>query len=240
MRTPLSKPWCRHCRLENGGTDIPVCPSAAGTFLSLPYLVLLTVVVLIAAIAGCKKDDMAVQPKQRTYEPSPVFADGTEARPLVAGTVSRPPWDTPGTPFAYQWSPGPVGAADSVKDDATIPLPVTRELIDRGQERYNIYCAVCHGRLGDANGMIVQRGFIRPPSFHNQRLSDPIKTGDGHFYNVISNGYQAMFSYAERVRPDDRWAITAYIRVLQASVKQAAKDGNITPEEYTDLQGTRQ
>ena len=203
------------------------------------WLASLLLLTLALALPGCKKDDMAVQPKQRTYEPSPVFADGTEARPLVAGTVSRPPWDTPGTPYAYQWSPGPVGAADSVKDDAAIPMPVTRELIDRGQERYNIYCAVCHGRLGDANGMIVQRGFIRPPSFHNQRLSDPTKTGDGHFYNIISNGYQAMFSYAERVKPDDRWAIAAYIRVLQASVKQAVKDGKITPEEYTSLQGTR-
>jgi mono/diheme cytochrome c family protein len=198
------------------------------------------VVLILATTAGCKKDDMAVQPKQRTYEPAPVFADGMEARQLVAGTVSRPPRDTPGTPYAYQWSAGPVGAKDSVREDATIPLPINRELIDRGQERYNIYCAVCHGRLGDANGMIVQRGFIRPPSFHNDRLSDPQKTGDGHFYNVISNGYQAMFSYAERVAPDDRWAIAAYIRVLQASVKQSVKDGKITHEEYVDLQGTRQ
>jgi mono/diheme cytochrome c family protein len=193
----------------------------------------------MTALAGCKKDDMAVQPKQRTYEPSPVFADGTEARPLVAGTVSRSPLETPGTPYAYQWAPGPVGAADSVKEDATIPLPVNLELIDRGKERYNIYCAVCHGRLGDANGMIVQRGFIRPPSFHNDRLSDPQKTGDGHFYNVISNGYGAMFNYAERVAPDDRWAIAAYIRVLQASVKQAYKDGKIAPNEYTALKGMR-
>ena len=98
---------------------------------------------------------------------------------------------------------------------------------------------VCHGRLGDANGMIVQRGFIRRPSFHNDRLSDPKQTGDGHFYDVMSNGRGAMFSYAERVAPDDRWAITAYIRVLQASVKQSFKDGKITPDQYKALQGMR-
>ena len=201
---------------------------------------LVTIVALLGALStGCKKDDMAVQPKQRTYEPSPVFADGTEARPLVAGTVSRSPRDTPGTPYAYQWAPGPVGAADGVKEDAAIALPVNRELIDRGKERYNIYCAVCHGRLGDGNGMIVQRGFIRPPSFHNDRLSDPKRTGDGHFYNVISNGYGAMFSYGERVAPDDRWAVAAYVRVLQASVKQSLRDGKITREEYAGLQGMR-
>lgn len=209
---------------------------------SLPTTIWLGSVVLLAigaVLSGCKKDDMAVQPKQRTYEPSPVFADGTEARPLVAGTVARPPRDTPGTPYAYQWAPGPVGAANAVGDNATIPLPINRELIERGQERYNIYCAVCHGRLGDANGMVVQRGFIRPPSFHNDRLSDPKQTGDGHFYDVISNGRGAMFSYAERVAPDDRWAITAYIRVLQASVKQSFKDGKITPDQYKALQGMR-
>jgi mono/diheme cytochrome c family protein len=193
----------------------------------------------ITCLAGCKKDDMAVQPKQRTYEASPVFADGTEARPLVAGTVARPPMDTPGMPYAYQLATVPVGAADSVAENQVIPLPVNLQLIERGKERYNIYCAVCHGRLGDGNGMIVQRGFIRPPSYHNDRLSNPQTTGDGHFYNVISNGYGAMFSYAERVAPDDRWAITAYIRTLQASVKQAHKDGKITPDQYKALQGMR-
>lgn len=198
------------------------------------------VALLIAAcLSGCKQDDMAQQPRVGTYEAAPVFANGSAARPLVAGTVARAPQDVPGMPYSYQWAPGPVGAADGVPEAAAIPLPVNRELIDRGKERYNIYCAVCHGRLGDGNGMIVQRGFIRPPSFHNNRLSDPKQTGDGHFYNVISNGYGAMFNYAERVAPNDRWAVAAYIRVLQQSVKQAAKDGKITHEQYVALQGMR-
>jgi mono/diheme cytochrome c family protein len=190
-------------------------------------------------IVGCKKDDMADQPKLVTYSPAPIFIDGAEARPLVAGTVSRSPADTPGMPYAYQWAPGPVGGADSAPEHSAIPVPVTRQLIERGQERYNIYCSVCHGRLGDGNGMIVQRGFIHPASFHNARLSDRKLTADSHFYNIISNGRGAMFSYAERVAPDDRWAIVAYIRTLQESIKQAAGQKKISPEEYQTLQGTR-
>ena len=197
-------------------------------------------IVYLVAIAttGCKKDDMAEQPKLDPYQPANVFADGTEARPLVPGTVARMPDQVPGIPYTMVWAPGPVGLTDATTSQ-NVPLPVTPQLIRRGQERFNIYCSVCHGRLGNAAGMIVQRGMIVPPSFHNDRLSDPSKTPDSHFYDVISNGYGAMFSYAERVRPEDRWAITAYIRVLQQSVKQAARDGKIPPEEYTALKGTR-
>jgi len=199
----------------------------------------MAILVACAANTGCKKDDMAEQPKFRTYEPATMFIDGSEARPLVAGVVSRSPIHTPGSPYSYQWEPGPVGATDSAPETSSIPLLVDATLIERGQERFNIYCAVCHGRLGDGNGMIVQRGFIRPPSFHNDRLSDPKQTTDAHFYNVISNGRGAMFSYAERVAPNDRWAIAAYVRTLQASVKQAVKDGSISKEEYVALRGTR-
>ena len=199
-------------------------------------LALLVVSVLV--VSGCKKDDMADDPKLRTYEPTAMLVDGTEARPLVAGTVPRSPRNTPGIPYAMQWEPGPVGAVNTLTSD-TIPVPVTRELIDLGKERYSIYCAVCHGRLGDGNGMIVQRGFIRPPSYHTPRLTDPASpdSRDSHIYDVITNGRGAMFSYSERVAPRDRWAIVAYIRTLQASVKQAAKDGKITAEQYKALQG---
>jgi mono/diheme cytochrome c family protein len=204
----------------------------------LPLWLLATAVLPIVAVVGCKKDDMAEQPKLNAYQPTDVFADGTEARPLVAGTVARNPKDVPGIPYTMAWVPGPVGASDKPLSQ-TIPMPITPDLIERGQGRFNIYCAVCHGRLGDANGMIVQRGMIKPPSFHNDRLNDPVKTPDSHFYDVISNGYGAMFSYAERVRPDDRWAITAYIRTLQESVKEAAKDGRLSQEQYTALKGAR-
>jgi len=193
-------------------------------------------VLLCSLIAGgCKKDDMAQQTNLRTYEPTAQFTDGTEARPLVAGVIARPPRDTPGIPYADQWA---VEGSDKAQGD-TIPLPVTPELIRRGEERYNIYCSVCHGRIGDGRGMIVQRGFVPPPSYHNDRLSDPKQTPDSHLYDVISNGRGAMFSYAERVRPDDRWAIVAYIRVLQQAVKQAVKNGKLSEKEYADLKGVR-
>ena len=206
---------------------------------AVPHVGVLIAVVALLHSAGCKKDDMAEQPKVKAYEPAPLFADGMEARPIVAGTISRTPGrDTPGIPFSYQWAPGPVGASDAPRSDV-IPFPITPELIDRGRQRFNIYCAVCHGRLGDGNGMIVQRGMIRPPSFHNDRLRDPRQTKDSHFFDVISNGYGAMFSYAERVAPADRWAITSYVRTLQASVRQAERDGRLSAEETKALKGTR-
>jgi mono/diheme cytochrome c family protein len=189
-----------------------------------------------AAVSGCKRDDMAEQPRMRTYEPAKMFIDGTEARPLVAGVVARAPANTPGSPYAYQWESGPAGTTESAPDKSWIPFPIDPMMIDRGRERYNIYCAVCHGRLGDGNGMIVQRGFIRPASFHNDRLSTQV--ADSHFYNTMSNGRGAMFSYAERVAPHDRWAIVAYIRALQISVKEAVKNGAISKEDYVALQGT--
>jgi len=179
-------------------------------------------VVLIAAsiaLTGCRKIDMSEQKKVGTYEATPIFLDGTEARPLVGGTVPRNPTRVPGLPYNSTWAPGPAGASTRPSGTSIPPeIPISRQLIERGQERYNIYCYVCHGRLGDGNGMVVQRGFPRPPSFHNGRLNDPKQTPDSHFYDVISNGFGAMYSYAERVAPEDRWAIVAYIRTLQASV----------------------
>jgi mono/diheme cytochrome c family protein len=94
------------------------------------------------------------------------------------------------------------------------PFPVTREVIERGQDRFNIYCALCHGKGGDADGMIVQRGFRKPPSFHEQRLKE---SDASHYFDVITNGFGVMPSYAAQVSPHDRWAIIAYIRALQLS-----------------------
>ena len=208
------------------------------TMPALPSSLVSVCVLTLWLSGGCKKDDMAEQPKLNPYQPTDLFVDGTEARPLVAGTVARDPRDVPGIPYTMTWAPGPEGVSDKPTSQ-TIPVPITPELIQRGEDRFNIYCAVCHGRLGDGNGMIVQRGMIRPPSFHNDRLNDPIKTPDSHFYDVISNGYGAMFSYAERVRPDDRWAVAAYVRALQESVRQAVADKRLSQQEYTALKGTR-
>jgi len=117
---------------------------------------------------------------------------------------------------------------------ATFAAPVTREMLSRGQERFDIYCAVCHGRTGEANGMIVQRGFPQPPSFHEQRLRDaPV----GHFFDVMTNGYGVMYPYASRVSPEDRWAIAAYIRALQLSEHAAPADAE--PSQLKKLEAVR-
>ncbi len=117
---------------------------------------------------------------------------------------------------------------------ATFPMPVTRQSLARGRERFDIYCAVCHAPTGEGNGMIVQRGFPQPPSFHEQRLRDaPV----GHFVDVITNGYGVMYSYASRVSPEDRWAIAAYIRALQLSQHATATDAEAAAMQQLETAG---
>ena len=116
------------------------------------------------------------------------------------------------------------------KSKPVVPPPVTLALIERGQDRFGIYCTPCHSELGDGNGMIVQRGFPAPPSYHIDRLrAAPVQ----HFYDVITNGYGVMYSFAYRVQPADRWAIAAYIRALQRS--QNATVADLTPEQQAAL-----
>jgi mono/diheme cytochrome c family protein len=158
------------------------------------------------AVALTSCDRMANQPKLRGFT-VPFGSD--LAYPLV------PP-------------PGTVATDDKLTQE---PPPVTLALLQHGRERFNIYCAPCHGFDGSGDGMIVQRGFPHPPSYHIQRLRDaPIQ----HFYDVITNGYGVMFSYAARVKPPDRWAITAYIRALQASTVANLTD--VPPEIRQTLQ----
>lgn len=152
----------------------------------------LTLVLGTLLIAGCRQD-MEDQPRYDPLEASNQFADGMSARTPVAGTVARD--------------------ADLTPSEG-IPYPITIELLQRGRQRFDIFCSPCHGRTGDGHGMIVQRGFPAPPSYHQDALR---KASDRHFYDVITNGYGAMYSYAARVPPQDRWAIVAYIRALQYS-----------------------
>ena len=145
------------------------------------------------------------QPKYKPLKASKFFADGRTSRPLVPGTVARGHLDD--DPLLYT---GKVGATFTT----TFPAPVTQAVLQRGQERYNIYCTPCHDRVGTGNGMIVQRGYRRPPSFHIDRLRDaPV----GYFFDVITNGFGVMPSYAAQVPVSDRWAIIAYLRALQLS-----------------------
>ena len=123
----------------------------------------------------------------------------------------------------------PAGMVD-YRSKPVAPPPVTLALLERGRERFHIYCTPCHSELGDGHGMIVQRGFPAPPSYHIARLRDaPVQ----HFYDVITNGYGAMYSFAYRVQPDDRWAIAAYIRALQHS--QDAEVSELTPAQRAAL-----
>ncbi len=160
-------------------------------------------------------------PKAIPLRESVFFKNGSSARPLVEDTVARGTLQDDVTFFT-----GKNGAAEV---DA-LPFPLTAELLDRGEQRYNIYCAPCHGPTGRADGMVVRRGYRPPPSFHIDRLRQvPI----GHFYDVMTNGFGAMPDYRAQIAPRDRWAIAAYIRALQLSQNAAAAD--LSPEERQKL-----
>jgi mono/diheme cytochrome c family protein len=173
----------------------------------------------LLALAGC--DNMKHQPNLRPLEPTPHFASGTSAQQAPDHTVAR---------GAAQ--PDDV-TTTGIRDGSLVtalPVPLTRELLERGRERFEAYCAPCHGRDGYGRGIVVRRGFPAPPSYHDDRLrAVPI----GHFYDVITHGYGAMYSYAERVTPADRWAIAAYIRALQRS--QHAGLADVPPKERAQL-----
>lgn len=169
---------------------------------------------VIALVLSSCRQDMYNQPKAKTYSQSDFFADGASARPLPDHTVE---YHGDHANEAYY-----TGLSDGVLvAQLPAPLTLTPELLQRGRERYNIYCAVCHGLGGVGNGEVVQRGYPAPPSYHSERLRNaPL----GHFYDVITKGYGAMYSYAARVEPNDRWAIAAYIRALQLSQRASASD----------------
>ncbi len=175
--------------------------------------------------AGCRQD-MHDQPRFEPLEANSFFADGRSARPLVTGVIAR------GT---LQEDVHLFTGRENDEFVTTFPFPVTQDVILRGQERYNIYCTPCHGQLGDGTGMIVQRGLKQPPSYHIDRLREaPV----GYYFNVITNGFGAMFDYADRISVNDRWAIIAYIRALQLS--QNAKIDDVPAEARQQLDGTNE
>jgi mono/diheme cytochrome c family protein len=179
-------------------------------------------IALAAWLAACGPN-MYDQPRHEPEEQSDFFPDGQASRPRVPDTVARGRARTDDYYYTGKVDGTPVAA---------FPTPVTKAMIERGHERYDIYCSVCHGLTGYGDGMIVQRGFPHPPSFHTEALRNaPI----GHFYDVITNGYGVMYPYASRVSPDDRWAIAAYIRALQLS--QDARPGDVPPAQLPGLGG---
>lgn len=170
----------------------------------------MVLIAILFLLSGCENlmQDMYDQPKHDPFEKSELFPQGQSARPLMDNTVVHASGG-----FASS-SSGRVGIKKVDISGVNIPFPVTLKILQRGQERYNIYCTPCHGLVGDGDGMVVRRGFPRPPSYHSERLRN---VPDGHFYNVMTWGFGRMLSYADRIEPQDRWAIVAYIRALQLS-----------------------
>lgn len=181
-------------------------------------LLLITIVALF--VASCRQDmhDGAyIEPQ----EGSAFFEDGRGARPQLDGTVARGQLQEDDHFFRGLMGDEPA---------SEFPMPVTRELVERGASRFGIYCAPCHDAAGTGNGFVVQRGFTSPPSYHIDRLREaPV----GYYFDVISNGFGAMYDFSDRIAPADRWAIVAYIRALQLS--QHATLADVPPEHRGDL-----
>lgn len=171
--------------------------------------------------AGCRQD-MHDQPKLKPYRSSAFFADGSGMRPLPAHTVARGTLQEDAHLYTGRLADGSMATE--------FPMPVTRTLLKRGQNRYNIYCTPCHGQVGDGRGMVVRRGYKQPTSYHEDRLRQvPV----GYLFDVTSNGFGVMPSYAPQLSVEDRWAVTAYIRALQLS--QHVEAGSLTAAERASL-----
>ena len=188
----------------------PITPSAiADSSSKLACAALATFAFL--TLPGCRQD-MHDQPKYVPLRQSSFFGDERSARPLVAGTVAR--GELRDDPLLYG---GKVNGADAT----VFPFAIDATVMARGHERFDIYCSPCHGRTGQGDGMVVRRGFRRPPTFHQDRLRNaPV----GQIFDVITNGFGAMPDYAAQIQPSDRWAIIAYLRALQLSEHSTVAD----------------
>lgn len=182
---------------------------------------LLLALLLLSACGG----QMSRQPRHDPLDASLFWEDGRSSRDLVPGTVAR---------GLLREDEHLYGAIADGTLAASFPFPVTMDVMARGQERYDIYCAPCHGHAGYGDGMIVQRGFTPPNSFHEERLR---LAPEGYYFNVITNGFGAMYSYADRIPPEDRWAIIAYVRALQFS--QYAPVEALSPDDLAQFEAMR-
>ncbi|HEX3875884.1 MAG TPA: cytochrome c [Bryobacteraceae bacterium] len=182
---------------------------------------LLAAVLSTVLLTACRQD-MHDQPKYIPLRPSDFFGDGRSERSLVEGAVARGHLDDDN---AYFTGRGPDG-----KFVDEFPFQVTKEVIGRGQARFNIYCAPCHDRLGNGDGKIVRRGYRHPPSYHIDRLR---QVPNGYIYDVITSGFGAMPDYSAQIKPADRWAIVAYVRALQLA--QNGKIDDVPSDRRGDL-----
>src|SRR5437667_3727369 len=178
----------------------------------------------VLLLAACRLD-MHIQPRLNPLAKSDFYTDQRSARPPVEGTVAR--GDLREDTYLY------TGKFGNTPGDY-MPFPVTADVMTRGRERFNIYCSPCHSRLGDGNGMVPQRGYKRPPTYHQDRLR---KAPLGYFFDVMTNGFGAMPDYAAQIPPDDRWRIVAYIRALQLSQNAGQADvGQAVPSNSPEFE----
>jgi len=211
---------------KNSNQQLAISNKQRRLRIKMSYLLLITGCFLATACGV--RFDMQDQPRYKAYKKSDFFSDNRASRNLPEGTVPRGflkadkgfntgKIDNPNLNAPVQTTTDARGntlVASFPNDIDEFPIPVTKELIDRGQDRFNIYCIVCHGPVGDGDGMIVRRGFPQPPTYHDDRLRNaPV----GHFFDVMTNGWGKMNSYADKLSAADRWAVVAYIRTLQAS-----------------------
>jgi mono/diheme cytochrome c family protein len=180
--------------------------------MSCPNLLHIVVAAAGALLLTACRQDMQDQPRYKPLAATNFFGDGLSARPLPEGTVARGQLRIDEARYT-----GKIKGADV---DA-FPFAITRADVLRGEERFNIYCSPCHSRVGDGNGMVVRRGYRKAGDYHSEKL---LKAPLGHFFDVMTNGFGAMPSYASRVAPDDRWRIAAYIRALQLSENATIDD----------------
>jgi mono/diheme cytochrome c family protein len=212
-----------------------------------PCLRGLFILLFLLFAAGCRRD-MQDQPRMKPFRASTFFRDGVSSRPPVPGTVPRgflradkeyftgkksgaqtaPAGQQPATQpsLSATGTAAPQGAAAYPDDVEVFPIAITEKVIQRGKERYEVFCSVCHGLTGYGDGMIVRRGFRRAASFHSDALRQaPV----GHYFDAITNGWGAMPSYATQIPVQDRWAIVAYIRALQLSQQNTAAQSSTQP-----------
>lgn len=194
--------------------------------LSVPNRVMLFAFAVIPFIAACRQD-MHDQPRYKPLAASTFFSDGRSARPIPANTIARGELN--------DTDPFHTGSEANGDFLVSIPMPITMALVQRGQDRFDIYCSPCHGRLGDGNGMVALRGFRIPPDLDSERLR---QVPPGYIFQVISNGYGAMPDYADQITaPEDRWAIVAYVRALELSRHSVMSD--VPPDQTASLEAKR-
>jgi cytochrome c553 len=184
---------------------------------------ILFAIAILCIFTACRRD-MFNQPKTNPLRESDFFQDGSASRPIPLHTVARGNLQNDKAFYTGMIDTNLV---------TTFPIPITREVLKRGQQRFEINCVPCHGKTGEGNGIVVMRGFPAPPSYHIERLRDaPV----GHFFDVMTRGYGVMYSYATCVTPEDRWAIAAYIRALQLS--ENTKLADVPTNEMAKLNAT--